>query len=173
MAAPDWLAYWGSGLSTLLAVREIHKHRRSTRPKLVAFLSQPADGYRLEVHSGGEEAHGQAHAVMLHNRGGVPTTVTTAELRIGVRWLPAWMLTFLGELGFAPVTKEGRGENFALGRRLAPDPTPAGGETSVRVVLWDEHREALRTGRLYLNVVHSWHRDRPQQIRIRMSVDGH
>ena len=168
MAAPDWLTYWGAALSSALALREVLKHRRATRPMLVGYIGAgPSDGTVIEHRGGGTEDSGEARAVVLHNRGGASTTVQNHALFVPARWCPGALLGVLGELGWTPGAKH---ETKHLRLRELAVVIDAGADGTVRVMLWTHHRDALAKGRLMLNVSHSWSRERPQQITVRRSA---
>lgn len=172
MPAPDWLAYWGAGLSSLLAVREVLKHRRATRPKLVGYIVRGrSDGMMLTA--GGPEGvtqgTGESIVITVHNRGGAATAILKSQLCIAPQWCPRMLLEPLGELGLAPATRRAE-TKIALRHTVAASGIDPGKEQEVRVALWEEHRSALEQGRLMLNVVHTWSRDRPQQVPIRRSA---
>jgi hypothetical protein len=165
MAAAEWVAYWGAGLSTALAIREVLKHRRATRPQLIGYLHKPTTGiYMIAKAPGQSEQQGQTQVVSLHNRGGAATSLHQFNLCIVRRWCPRMLLGLLGEFGWATLVDRDKALRIHVPDSTGNAEIAPGKDFDVRVVLWDEHRAALDRGRLMLSVVHTWARDRPQQV---------
>lgn len=172
MATTEFLAYWGAGLSTGLAIREVWKHRRATRPKLVGYMVRNGeDGRFVTAMAPGqtEATHGRVAAVSVLNRGGTATKIHKARLCIARPWCPRILLGILGEFGFAPTRGDDELAHIPYSDDGLAEIKP-GQEEILRVTLWEQHRAALRRGRLMLNVVDTWNREKPQQIRIRRTA---
>jgi hypothetical protein len=167
METRDWLGVYGALLSSVLAAREVWKHRRATMPKLTAFIRRtPATRVITELTPLGNEQRGESRLIIVHNRGGADTVILGYRLFIAPRWVPSFLLGMLGSTGRLPEVKSNlSGAVFQLEQISVS--VPAGADGEIREILWPDHRSALDRGDLMLSVVHSWSRDRPQQIRVR------
>jgi hypothetical protein len=169
MELRDAASIYGALLSTMLAAREIWKHRRSTRPKLIVHVNNTPTR-RITASIGGSDiSTGDSNILFVHNAGGERTKIEKAELCIASRWVPGLLLGLLGSIGRVPTV--GQYELRSAGKMLDPtDDLLPGHELQMRRILWDEHREALSKGRLMLAVVHRYSRERMQQVRVKRSL---
>jgi len=171
METKDWVGVYGALLSTSLAFREVWKHRRATRPKLVGYVRSSArpDGIVIEQRTPLGDDTGEARAITVQNRGGTATRIQAYQLFIPSRWVPQALLGILGEFGWVPSAYNGP-EGFSMRMRDPEILVEAGADAELRVMLWIAHRKALEGGRLMIQVSHSWSRIRAQQIRVHESL---
>jgi hypothetical protein len=171
METKDWVGVYGALLSTSLALREIWKHRRATRPKLVGYVRTGvrADGAVIEQRTPLGDDKGEARAIIVQNRGGTATSIQAYHLFIPSRWVPRVLLGVLGELGRLPSAYAGP-EGFSMRPRDPEIVVQPSADAELRVMLWTAHREALERGRLMVQISHSWSRVRAQQIRVHRAL---
>lgn len=148
------VAWWGALLATALAVHEFRKRRQDYRACLAARTKSRVVWEDAEAATN----HGVSHTLVVHNAGGKKTTIRRAQLVIPRSWVPTPVLPILCACRVLPVSTDSRSElawgpgAFShFGVEVGP-----GDEATLRPVLWREHRDALKRGRLVLRVRHTW-----------------